>query len=323
MDSKENVDTELIRKVTNNTQCFNIDNISRTQAYQTYFQRFPEIKWAFLASMVSRNAGWNMSDLETPIFKSFLTERIRKQLFSTYERANWLIFSDAYPQLLLYQISKQLNKPMFDKLACFAVSSFMIKEWYHFWHYKDEQRLMTALIINEQNVIESPVTTHPFYRKHVFLRWPYLLQDFFCLNAIVFPSRQGYMFAYSVHDFANITKRITFGKKLASILFNNKLHSLFYDFAIHTEHTGSRNDYENYLKVNYQKKMQSTPILRTVYPIIDHQDKIRRDWFKSGGCKKKWWDNCVVDIDDNSWNVFYRKRKIIKLLFSIQKILER
>ncbi|GAA3327359.1 hypothetical protein GCM10020331_066980 [Ectobacillus funiculus] len=42
----------------------NRDNISRTHAYKEYYLRNCEIRWSFLASMVSRNAGWNMTDLE-------------------------------------------------------------------------------------------------------------------------------------------------------------------------------------------------------------------------------------------------------------------
>ncbi len=32
----------------------------------------------------------------------------------------------------------------------------------------DKNRLTTALIINEQNVIQTPVIEHPVYRKKVF-----------------------------------------------------------------------------------------------------------------------------------------------------------
>ena len=92
-----------------------------------------EIHWSFLASMVSRNAGWNMCDLEGKWFPIFYEKEMRERLFLTYERANWLIFQDAFPQLLLYQYSTKVKQAMFHLLKYFHVSSFMEREWNYFW----------------------------------------------------------------------------------------------------------------------------------------------------------------------------------------------
>ncbi|MDL4840840.1 DUF2515 family protein [Aquibacillus rhizosphaerae] len=314
------LETDYIHYIKKKTQQANKDNISRTMTYQKFYKIHPEIKWSFLASMVSRNAGWNMTDLKTSVYKSFLKPRVRKQLFSTYERANWLIFSDAYPQLLLYQISLHLNRPMFHLLSSFSVSTFMVNEWFHFWKYKNQQRLLTALIINEQNVIQSPVPKHPFYKHHVFMNWPYLLQDFFFMSVVLFPTRNGFIYATNVHDFTSLTKRIKLGKKLASILFHCDLYQDFYDFAVHTEHTGSRSDYQSYLK---NSDGYPSPILRKVYPIITHQDKIRKDWFLNGGVKKKWWKPEIQLVEDNHWSVFCKKRKIINDFYKVKNKLKK
>lgn len=40
------------------------DNISRTVFYDQFYLKHKEIVWGYLASFVSRNAGWNMTDLE-------------------------------------------------------------------------------------------------------------------------------------------------------------------------------------------------------------------------------------------------------------------
>ncbi|MBM7569863.1 DUF2515 family protein [Aquibacillus albus] len=300
------LENDFVYYIENKTKRYNRDNISRTKAYQAYYQLFPEVKWAFLASMVSRNAGWNMTDLETRLFQKYLSNKLRTQLFSTYERANWLIFSDAYPQLLLYQLSKCIQRPMFHLLDYFHVSTFMKDEWIRYWKNKNENRLLIALIINEQNVIESPVTDHPFFKKHVFLNWPYLIQDFFHLSMVIFPMRSGEVFASEVHDFSNVSKRIELGKKLSSILFHSDFYDGFFDFALQTEHTGSRFDYEQYMYANVKK---SSPMLRSIYPVIDHQDKVRKDWFKNGGIKQKWWKPQEVSTKDNAWDKFYKKRK--------------
>lgn len=304
---------ELLQYVYRKTRMSNVDNITRTKAYQKYYQINPEIKWALLASIVSRNAGWNMTDLKTPLFNSFLSKRTIKQLFSTYERANWLIFSDAYPQLLIYSVSKLINQPMFDLLRHFDVSIFMIQEWYYFWKHKDKDRLMTALIINEQNVIQTPVTKHPFYQKHVFLKPPYLLQDFFQMNAVLLPTKSGIYGSY-VHGFSNVTKRIELGKEIAGLLFHPHLFDPIYRFVIETEHTGSRRDYERRLKL----PREPSPMLRAVYPIISHQDNIRNDWYFYGSIKTKWWKTSAITLDKNISKKFYRKRELLKAMYHIK-----
>src|SRR5436305_12609186 len=117
-------DQKIISQIQIETNRKNIDNISRTDAYFRYFKKSPDIIWSFLASMVSRNGGWNMCDLEGSIFPQLLESKTRKQLFLTYERANWLIFHDVFPQLLVYQYSLEMKRPMFHLLAYFKVSAF-------------------------------------------------------------------------------------------------------------------------------------------------------------------------------------------------------
>ena len=108
-----------------------------------------------------------------------------------YERANWLIFSDAYPQLLLYHWSKQLGQPLFHLLSSFGVSSFMKTEWERFWHERDQKRLMYALIINEQNTIQTPIIQNPLFKKNVFQTIPFQLCEWFHFNTVIFPTVEG------------------------------------------------------------------------------------------------------------------------------------
>lgn len=161
---------QVVETIRLKTKQLNIDNISRTEAYATFYTNHPEVKWSFLASMVSRNAGWNMCDLQGKWFPELLSIETRDLLFLTYERANWLIFQDAFPQLLLYEISKKHEKSYFHLLEYFDVSPFMYEKWTVFWERKKEIELMHALIINEQHIIEPAVIAHPFYQKKVFHR---------------------------------------------------------------------------------------------------------------------------------------------------------
>lgn len=301
---------QLIQQIQEKTRKYNVDNISRTKAYFTFYNKNPEMKWSFLASMVSRNAGWNMCDLEGISFPKVLKKSFRKKLFSTYERANWLIFQDAFPQLLLYEYSTKINRPMFHLLKFFHISSFMEREWFQFWNKENRDRLMISLIINEQNVIQKPVITHPVYRSRVFRSVLFLFQDWLHFSSVVFPTCEGELFGASVNGFKSVTKRIDLGKRLADILFNEELYPRFYEFAQKTEHTGSRYDYEHYFK---EKPIRSTPFLRFTYPIIKHKRDRWNDWSEETRIKKKWVEEAVEHqepIQLTDW--FLNKQKQIQ-----------
>lgn len=268
---------KIIGEIGKLTRLGNIDNISRTHTYKEYYRRNQEIQWAFLASMVSRNAGWNMTDLEGNYYPKVLSKEVRKRLFLTYERANWFIFSDAYPQLLLYEYSVRMTQPLFHLLGAFSVSVFMEAEWERFWEEKDKNRLMTALIINEQHVIQKPVIEHPYFQKHVFHSLLFKFQEIFHFSSVLFPTTAGKLYGFSVHEFIYPVKRVELGKKLAWLLFHPNYYKAFWQFSEETVHTGSRVDYEQYFSFS---KEQDTPYLQDVYPVVPHQRHINEDWFK-------------------------------------------
>ena len=72
----------LLQQIKEKTNLLNINNITRTQAYWDYYLRHPEIHWALLAHMVSRNAGWNMTDLKGTLLPRLLTEKERISFFT-------------------------------------------------------------------------------------------------------------------------------------------------------------------------------------------------------------------------------------------------
>ncbi|WP_042223620.1 DUF2515 family protein [Oceanobacillus manasiensis] len=306
MYGKESLDS-YIHYIINTTNKHNKDNITRTKAYLNFYMDCPEIKWAFLASMVSRNAGWNMTDLHLPPFKKMLGREERNQLFMTYERANWLIFSDAFPQLLVYKLSKQIGKPMFHLLKWLHVSKFMVNQWKLFWKRQEQNRLMLSLIINEQNVIQGPVVKHTYFQYHVFKQLPYMMQNFLRLNAVLLPTSNTEIYGASVQGFTNITKRIRLGVQLANILYTPNVYDKFLLFAKTQEHTGSRKDYETFFDSHYSH----APILRVLYPVIKHQDNIREDWWKIGGVPSKWWHEPKVTALEDMKKTYYRKRDLL------------
>ncbi|MFZ7943072.1 DUF2515 domain-containing protein [Neobacillus sp. 19] len=310
----------IIRQILSETKKKNIDNISRTDAYFDYFKKNPDIIWSFLASMVSRNGGWNMCDLNGSTFPKLIDAGMRKQLFLTYERANWLIFHDVFPQLLLYQYSTKINKPMFHLLPYFNVSAFIQKEWARYWKENDRKRLTTALIINEQNVIQTPVIEHPVYNKKVFHSMIFSFQDWFHFSCVLFPTCGGEVYGASVNGFKSLSKRINLGKRLSSILFHPRLFPYFLEFAEKTPHTGSRYDYEQYFKIKLNHK---TPLLRTSFPIISHHRHTYEDWSKQRKVSPAWLHlkarhHHPIHLTD--W--YFAKSNQLQLLLALQKVFE-
>lgn len=56
---------------------------------------------------------------------------------------------------------------------------------------KDINRLMTALIINEQNKIQKPVIENAYFQKHVFDTALFKFQEIFHVSAVIFPMVEG------------------------------------------------------------------------------------------------------------------------------------
>ncbi|MFD1707163.1 DUF2515 family protein [Siminovitchia sediminis] len=296
----------------------NKDNISRTKFYQRFFISHPEIAWSFLASMVSRNTGWNMTDLHGDIVAALLNERTKKQLFLSLERANWIIFKDACPQLLIYHFSKLLQQPLFHLLDDFAVSSFMKREWNEFWDTGDRRRLLYALIVNEQHMIQEPVLSHPFYKRKIFHSAFFTIQERLRFNCVIFPSVHGELYGESVRDFNKTWKRIDLGKRLAGILFHEDLYPHFLSFALKTEPTGSRWDYEQYSSRNTYCK---SPMLRAVFPVIEHHARKAGDWSLVKSIKPDWLDEPCINRPVTLTDWFYKKQEQLELYSYVRKSL--
>ena len=132
---KEN--QQLLQRLRLKTAQLNVNNITRTKAYLDFYIAQPEIHWAFLGHMVSRNGGWNMTDLKGEFLTRLMNEKSKQDFFSFLERGNWLIFQDAYPQFLLYEESLCQSRNLFYLLPYLNVSHFMEVIWNQFWAEKD------------------------------------------------------------------------------------------------------------------------------------------------------------------------------------------
>jgi hypothetical protein len=147
---------ELVRQ---NLDFHNQDNPKRTTFYLEFWKKFPEIPWALQAHLVSRNAGYQMSDLlryqrllAFAILPASMVSLLvaatglpiailLDQLFRFLEAGNFLIFHDVAPQLVAYSVAKRLfectgdrdSALVFDRLLPLGVDKLIVQEWRQFF----------------------------------------------------------------------------------------------------------------------------------------------------------------------------------------------
>jgi hypothetical protein len=238
---------ELIEKIKLKTAEHNQNNITRTKAYYEFYRMHPEIHWAYLAHMVSRNGGWNMTDLKGDLIQHLLDKQTREDFFSLIERGNWLIFQDAYPQLLLYEESLNRKQNLFYLLASLGVSFFMETIWNDFWRHGEEYILTISLVINEQNYIEKRVLNNTYYQENVLNTLQFKLHELLAFNQILFPYYKGNhtrLIGQTINQFDHLHDRIMLGKRLYHLLFSDsRVLKGSVNWAFTHPHTGSRKDY--------------------------------------------------------------------------------
>ncbi|WP_377887272.1 DUF2515 family protein [Alkalihalobacillus sp. R86527] len=302
--SKE--DNQLLEAIRLETSLHNRDNCTRTKAYLDFFMDYKEIHWSLLAHMVSRNAGWSMTDLKGEYLPTILSSSKQKDFFLFLEKGNWLIFQDVYPQLLLYKHSKIQSSYLFHLLPHLQVSKFMEVIWNWYWKTQDASLLTSALIINEQNYIDTRMIQNQYYKESVLNTLPFHLQNVLTTNTILFPMNDGEnvrLIGATVQHFSQLSERIKLGKHLYQLLFSKDttLKSIL-DWSLQHRHTGSRKDYWAHLfhsikegipgekRVLNNCKVRSGPRIYSpelsIWKTISHQTQDHPDWFSSEDCIK-------------------------------------
>ncbi|PPA68925.1 YjzC family protein [Jeotgalibacillus proteolyticus] len=260
---------ELVKEINKKTSMLNQTNVTRTQAYFDFYQRHPEIHWALLAHLVSRNGGWSMTDLKGNLLEFVFSEQQKEDFFAFLEKANAFIFHDAFPQLLLYEKSKNDRQNYFKLLPFFGVSSFMEPIWHSFLNSPSSKLLTVALIINEQHYIEQRLISNSHFQKKVYESRLFRIQEFFHFNYIVFPHRnfgQTQLIGRNVSHFAPLEKRISLGKRLYAMLFSSpSLTEEITEFCASTVHSGSRADYWPDCFSKKTGKMIYSPVLENAW----------------------------------------------------------
>lgn len=308
---------ELVASIRRKTAEANRNNVTRTDAYLRFYQKHEEIHWALLAHLVSRNGGWSMTDLKGDWLPLLMDEQAIQPFFWFLERSNWLIFHDAYAQLLLYEEMKRTGQDLTSLLPPLGVSSFMMRFWRDFLKTRDSRRLTHALIVNEQQYVEQRVVQKRFAYHRVFATFAYAAQSVFSLNQVLFPykahptDRRLSLTGVNVQEFPEVQQRIATGKTLYRLLYADPHRfEQIRRYANRIPHSGSRADYWPHLftprppdapaSAEYrlrldgmelrhgQKKLYSPP-LAAAWPDIVHDAADGVDWFRD----EKWLD--VVD----------------------------
>ncbi|MCR2804933.1 DUF2515 domain-containing protein [Paenibacillus soyae] len=299
----------LIERIRKDTAEANRNNVTRTEAYRNVYFHTPELHWALLAHLVSRNGGWNMTDLQGEWLPRLLTESQRRDVFLFLERANALIFSDAYPQLLLYQWSRSLGRSLFHLLPAFGVSRFMMPVWKLFWRERDSALLTTALIVNEQHFIEGRVVRKPYFEQRVLHTLFFGLQSLLQLNGVFFPygsedeAKGGCgelrLAGLILENFRDPEERIEFGKRLYAMLFGvPPVFEGARGFAAAVKHSGSRGDYAPHL---FEDVRHGPP--KRVYEekLLGGRLKPGADRIYSPALQSAWKDHAMEPVEPGDW----------------------
>jgi len=212
----------------------NRDNLSRTASYLELYAwtrvHPPELPWLFMAHLVSRNAGYMMTDLARNLAGRDETLAVpMRTLFLLLERGNFLIFWDAWHHTIATLLGEPLAGPRTPR--------FMIDAWAR-WRGResDERTLVLDLVHNEQHLIEHRVV------HHAHLQPGRLLLDLIEAGGrekpLVFPHSTSEI---KVGGFARLAQRIATGRRIFDeVLADRAQRDRMFDWALANPHTGSR-----------------------------------------------------------------------------------
>lgn len=147
----------------------NADNVSRTDSYLELYaftrEHPPDLPWLLMAHLVSRNGGYLMCDVARSLDnkRSVFSERALIELFLLLERANYLIFFDAWHHVIHHLLGRS------GELAPGRSPRFVRDAWLRYERARRgrgvdlalERGLVEDLVTNEQNYIERRVVHHP------------------------------------------------------------------------------------------------------------------------------------------------------------------
>lgn len=224
----------------------NLDNVARTNAYLTLYSwtvaRGSELPWVLMAHLVSRNAGYLMSDLARMLdgkggADPTLADAM-KNLFLLLERANWLIFHDAWHHVLHHLLGRS------GQLASPRTPVFIIDAWRRYegapQGAASERDLVLDLVTNEQNLIERRAVHHPHLQPGA--RLLAIIEHGGREKPLHFPLEDAP--AITVSGFSDLARRIEAGRRIFDEVVVDRDHrAALLAWAEAHPHTGSREIY--------------------------------------------------------------------------------
>lgn len=245
----------------------NRDNVTRTESYLELYaytrENPPDLPWLLMAHLVSRNGGYMMSDVAESIARGggAFTHEALVSLFAMLERANFLIFYDAWHHVLLHLLGRS------REASPVRVTRFAREAWVRYESAPEardpagaEKQLVRDLVTNEQNFIERRVVHAPRFAKALaiveFGEW--LGRE----APIVLPDRSR---TIQVGRFGSLARRIEVGWRIFDeVLADRAERERLFAWAMAHPHTGSRAVYGG----------RSTRPIREAWPF----DDVRELW---------------------------------------------
>lgn len=221
----------------------NLDNVTRTESYLELYALTrahpPDLPWLLMAHLVSRNAGCLMTEIAAALDRGDcgVAPPALRELFLFLERANHLIFFDAWYHVLHHLLGRSAE------LAPDRCSRFMREAWARHEgarragppHPAAERALVSDLVTNEQNLIERRVAHHP--RFAVAQALVALAEAFGQEPPVVLPCTQA---SIQVGGFARLERRIRAGMRIFDAMADRATRDAMYAWARRHPHDGSR-----------------------------------------------------------------------------------
>lgn len=251
----------------------NADNVSRTESYLELYAwtraRPPDLPWVLMAHLVSRNAGYLMTDLARRLERTKDRElaRAMETLFLLLERANWLIFHDAWHHVCAHLLgeSRALRPPRTPLFVCDAWERYESRAAREGTVTPAlERALVLDLVHNEQHFIEHRAVHHAALTDGLTLLR--VIERFGGDRGIVLPwPDRARAPRIRVGDFASIDRRIATGARIFDeALADRARRDAMYEWATQHPHTGARAAYGG----------RAGPTLRDVWPLA----RVRALW---------------------------------------------
>lgn len=226
----------------------NCDNVARTESYLTLYghtiENPPDLPWLLMAHLVSRSAGYLMTAaaeaLEAPRWP--VPREAVLEYFYFLERANFLIFQDAWHHVLLHLLGRG------EGMRPGRVPVYVREAWRRYQAATHgaavavpevERGLVLDLVTNEQNYIERRVVHSPRFARALGLVT--LAEQGGQEGAVYLP---GSAARIRVGGFADLGRRIEAGRRIFDeVLAHGAERRRLFEWALAHPHTGSRADH--------------------------------------------------------------------------------